>query len=83
MKNISKLQQVLIFILLSIGFSGVSQPIPFDKKFVDSITLQLPKDPDDTTKVNHLVKLASMYLDSNPNLTVKYADEGAELAEKN
>jgi len=82
MKNISKLQQVLIFILLSIGFSGVSQPIPFDKKFVDSITLQLPKDPDDTTKVNHLVKLASMYLDSNPNLTVKYADEGAELAEK-
>jgi len=82
MKNIIKLHQVFIFIMLSNGFYGVSQPTPFDKKYVDSITLQLAKDPDDSTKVNHLVKLASMYLDSNPELTVRYADDGAALAEK-
>ena len=77
-----KLPQFATFLLLSLSFYSIAQPTPFDKKFVDSITLQLHKDPDDTTKVNHLVKLASMYLDSNPDVTVRYADEGAALAEK-
>jgi two-component system, NtrC family, sensor kinase len=65
-----------------VGNNGFAQPSPFDQKFVDSITTRLSTYPDDTAKVNNLAKLASMYIRINPALTVKYAKEGAVIAER-
>ena len=65
-----------------VSFTAVSQPALLDQKYVDSITKLLPHYPDDTNKVNHLSRLASMYVLQDPQLTVKYADEGAAIAEK-
>ncbi len=59
-----------------------AQPMKYDAKFVDSITNRLPASPDDTSKVNNLIKLAGMHLFINPALTIKYAKEGAAIAKK-
>lgn len=73
---------MLLSFLMVTGICVFTQPSPFDKKFVDSITTRLSRLPDDTAKVNNLARLASMYLFVNPNLTVKYADQGAAIAQK-
>ena len=72
---------MLLFLVFLVNI-GFAQPSPFDQKFVDSITTRLSSLPDDTAKVNNLASLASMHLLVNPILTVKYADEGVEIAEK-
>ncbi len=69
-------------LLFCISYRGLAQSTPLDQKYVDSITRLLPTYPDDTNKVNHLVRLASMYVLQDPVLTVKYADQGAAIAEK-
>ena len=57
------MKRLIIFLFLTIiGKNGFTQPTPFDAKFVDSIMPHLSSSPDDTNKVNNLVKLASMYL---------------------
>ncbi len=73
---------IILYFFVFFGNTGFAQPSPFDQKFVDSITARLSSLPDDTAKVNNLASLASMHLLVNPTLTVKYADEGAAIAEK-
>ena len=59
-----------------------AQPMPYDAKYVDSATKRLKSAAEDTSKVNSLTKLAAMYLLINPALTIKFAKEGAAIAEK-
>ncbi len=73
---------IILYFLAFHGNNGFTQPSPFDQQFVDSITTRLSSLTDDTAKVNNLVKLASMHLATNSALTVKYAKEGANIAEK-
>ncbi|MGQ7359572.1 hypothetical protein ACTGWZ_11085, partial [Streptococcus suis] len=79
MTDLKKNLFFLIFVM-ALPFTGLSQPAVFNQKYVDSITKLLPNYPNDTNKVNHLVKLASMYVLKDPALTIKYADEGADIA---
>ncbi|MGB4839754.1 MAG: histidine kinase dimerization/phospho-acceptor domain-containing protein, partial [Saprospiraceae bacterium] len=72
----------VLFCLLFISQLCYTQPIPFEKKFVDSMSIWLVKSPDNEEKVNNLVTLAGMHLFVNPTLTIKYAKEGADIAEK-
>jgi len=72
----------ILMSLLLVSNMLFAQPMQYDSKFVDSITKQLPASPDDTSKVNNLANLASMHLFINPALTIKYAKEGATMAEK-
>ena len=81
MTDLKKNLFFLIFVM-ALPFTGLSQPAVFNQKYVDSITKLLPNYPNDTNKVNHLVKLASMYVLKDPALTIKYADEGADIADK-
>mgnify|MGYP001181857852 CR=1 FL=1 len=82
MKN-KKLVCYFIFLnLLLISNRSFAQPMQYDAKFVDSITKRLPTSPDDTSKVNNLIQLAAMHIFINPELTIKYAKEGAAIAEK-
>ena len=71
-----------LFFLILVSQLCYAQPIPFDKKFVDSMSILLAKTPESEEKVNNLVKLAGMHLYVNPALTIKYAKEGAAIAEK-
>ncbi len=80
--SIIKKKISFVIVLFSLTTIGLSQPAVFNQKYVDSITKLLPHYPDDTTKVNHLSTLAAMYVLKDPALTVKYADEGAAIAEK-
>ena len=73
---------VFIIVFFSTVITGFSQPAIFNQNYVDSITKLLPHYPDDTNKVNHLATLAAMYVLKDPQLTVKYADEGAAIADK-
>ncbi len=72
----------LLLLFCMATFVCYSQPQPLDQKYVDSITLRLPTWPDDTSKVNNLRTLASMYLLINPTLTVNYVRQGVAIAEK-
>ena len=75
--------QCFLFIFLMLGScTAFAQPSPFDEKYVDSITPLLSKLPDDSNKVNHLSRLASMYLFVKPELTLQYSRQGAEMAQK-
>ncbi len=80
--SISKKKIAFVIVLFSIAIIGFTQPAPLDQKYVDSITKLLPHYPNDSNKVNHLSRLASMYVLRDPRLTVKYADEGADIADK-
>lgn len=71
----------LLWIVLQ-GVSGFAQPTPFDQKYVDSVSVLLPKMPDNKAKVDQLRLLASMHVMVNPPLTIQYANEGAAIAEK-
>lgn len=62
--------------------AGFAQPTPFDKKYVDSVIVLLPKMSDSKAKVEQLRLLASMHLMVNPALTIKYAKEGTAIAER-
>jgi hypothetical protein len=46
------------------------------------MSVWLTQTPDNEEKVNNLVTLAGMHLFINPNLTIKYAKDGAAIAEK-
>ena len=73
------------FISITIMLAGnfiFAQPRKYVAKFVDSIAVSLTALPDDTTKVNNLAELAAMHLLTNPALTIQYAKQGAEIAEK-
>ena len=63
-------------------YTAYSQPMVFDQKYVDSITIRLPSYPDDSSKVNKLVVLARMYLTFDPGLAISYARQGDTIAEK-
>ena len=63
---ISKIKWLLIVCILQCAFAAYSQPMAFDQKYVDSITIRLPTYPDDSSKVNKLVLLARMYLTFDP-----------------
>ncbi|MEI9909581.1 MAG: hypothetical protein WDO71_07860 [Bacteroidota bacterium] len=82
MKKINPFYYFILLSLLPVSNRLFAQPMQYDAKFVDSITIRLPASPDDTSKVNNLVKLAGMHLFINPALTIKYAKEGAAIAEK-
>jgi len=73
---------ILLLLILLIWKKAEAQPSPFDQNFVNSITSRLPSMPDDKAKVDNLVRLASMYLFTNPTLAIKYADEGNYIAKK-
>jgi len=82
MKSTIKVCILLFSMQLFCSFFGFSQPTPYDKNFVDSMSVWLTKTPDSEEKVNNLVELAAMHLFVNPALTIKYAKEGATIAEK-
>ena len=71
-----------IFFLVLIAHFCHAQPKPYDKKFVDSMSVWLTKTPENEEKVNNLVSLAAMHLLVNPALTIKYAKEAATIAER-
>ncbi len=82
MKSTIKVCILLFSMQLFCRVFGFSQPTPYDKNFVDSMSVWLTKTPDSEEKVNNLVELAAMHLFVNPALTIKYAKEGATIAEK-
>ena len=60
-----------------------AQPIPFNKKLVDSLTYLLPAMKDDTNKISNLILLSQMYIaKGDSNLIMKYANGAHSLAQK-
>ena len=82
LKFIRKIKWLALICITQSIHTAYSQPVKFDQKFVDSITLRLPTYPDDTSKVNKLVLLARMYLTFEPTTAIKYAKAGDTIAEK-
>jgi hypothetical protein len=72
----------LTFLQLCLINFAHAQPLPYDSRFVDSISVRLPNLPNDTGKVNNLDKLAAMHLFTDPAATVRYAREGVAIARK-
>ena len=81
-KFIRKIKWLVLVCILQCAYTAYSQPMVFDQKYVDSITIRLPTYPHDTSKVNKLVQLARMYLTLDPSLAIKYARQGDTVAEK-
>ncbi|HRD57708.1 MAG TPA: ATP-binding protein [Ferruginibacter sp.] len=73
---------IALFFISAYNTDLYAQPSPFDQKFVDSISPILSHLKDDSIKVKHLVKLASMYINQDPELTLKYAKEGVIISKK-
>ena len=79
LKFMRKIKWLALICITQSIHTAYSQPVGFDQKFVDSITLRLPAYSDDTSKVNKLVLLARMYLTVEPTTAIKYAKAGDEF----
>ena len=82
LKFMRKIKWLALICITQSVYTAYSQPMGFDQKYVDSITIRLPTYPDDNSKVNKLVLLARMYLTFDPGVAIRYARQGDTIAEK-
>jgi signal transduction histidine kinase len=84
MKNkfiqIREIQCVLLITLMLIAKSEYAQPIQYNQDSANRIISSLNVLPDDTTKVNLLYKLASMYMNHKPDSALRLSVLGDSLA---
>jgi len=73
---------VFLISLVLIAKSGYAQPIQYNQDSADRIIANLIVLPDDTTKVNQLYKLASMYMSYKPDSALRLSMHGDSLGGK-
>ena len=82
MNVISKTIALLVFITSCLNEHTIGQPIPFNKKYADSILVFSSRLPEDSIKLNHFATLSMMFFSQNGDTTIAFAVEGAALAKK-
>ena len=82
LKFMRKIKWLALICITQSVYTAYSQPMVFDQKYVDNITIRLPSYPDDSSKVNKLVLLARMFLTFDPGVAIRYARQGDTIAEK-
>ncbi len=73
----------ILFVFVLFLTKGYTQPVPFNKATVDSLTHVLPFMKDDINKINSLVLLSQMYIAKGDSVMImKYAHEADTLSQK-
>ena len=81
-KCVNFLKGLIVITAILHGLIGYAQSERPNQQYIDSITPLLSQMPDDSVKVRHLSKLASMFTAMNTTIALKYAEEGAAIAKK-
>jgi hypothetical protein len=76
-----KTSTLLILILLA-TLNGYSQPLNVDQYMVDSLEQVLPNAANDTNKVNSLMDLSQMFLETSADRSLAYAQMADTLSQE-
>jgi class 3 adenylate cyclase len=79
--SVNTLNLRLLFIHILVFFSLSAHAQVVDPE-IDSLTKVIASQKDDSTKVNTLITLGSLYLDSDLDLSIDFSNQAKELAEK-
>ncbi|MBX7109331.1 MAG: tetratricopeptide repeat protein [Chitinophagales bacterium] len=80
--NEQPIKKCLLLFLVIILFPGFSFAQKQGQSLIDSLLSELQTATDDTGKVNLLISLSYNYTLTDPDIALKYGNEGLQLAEK-
>ncbi len=73
----------VFFVSFLLSFTGAAHAQKQDQASIDSLVRELPKQKDDSNKVNLLLQVSGFYQqNANGNKSIKYAQDGLEIAER-